>query len=303
MKILAHSKDHRSNELITYQFNLPTYLLPEILYWKNKMEITWNSKKYEDFIKNLSTMDIFEVEDIVKGVNNIFYNSRYNFDLDFVPNNVILNLFSNTLVTLTSSKPALMEFFDKCCPKYEFEIPLSMYDNVAWDKQIFKSKRSIPISKDDNKILWENINQNKSTDIHLQQIAEQMYDLYNESDALELKEGEWHIPIEDDILNYTSLFGIDLVKISIGLLNTNLDINKLLSANEMTAKHNQLLKNNELDTFIHCAKVMTDDEYNGFSKSYYQYDYEKKYYEGDIVDKGCCENYKGFISYKFILNK
>lgn len=41
MKILAHSKEHRGNELIVYQFKFPTYLLPEILYWKNKMEVTW----------------------------------------------------------------------------------------------------------------------------------------------------------------------------------------------------------------------------------------------------------------------
>jgi len=38
MKILAHSKESRGNELITYQFELPTYLIPELLKFKNIIE-------------------------------------------------------------------------------------------------------------------------------------------------------------------------------------------------------------------------------------------------------------------------
>lgn len=34
MEILAHSKKQRGNELITYQGEVPTYLLPELLKFK-----------------------------------------------------------------------------------------------------------------------------------------------------------------------------------------------------------------------------------------------------------------------------
>lgn len=49
MKILAHSKDPRSNELITYQGEIPTYLLPKILKFK-KLEVTWNKIAYNDWV-------------------------------------------------------------------------------------------------------------------------------------------------------------------------------------------------------------------------------------------------------------
>ena len=49
MKKLAHSKDPRSNELITYQGEVPTYLLPELLKFK-RLEITWGDKDYIESI-------------------------------------------------------------------------------------------------------------------------------------------------------------------------------------------------------------------------------------------------------------
>ncbi len=277
MKKLAHSKDPRSNELITYQGEVPTYLLPELLKFK-RLEITWGDKDY------------------IESINKTILRKE-------IPQ------FNVILITLTSTKPALMEFFDKVCPKYEFEIPLSNYDNTAWDKQLFKSKKSIPVSKDDNKILWDKINQNKKTDIRLQAIAEQMYDAYNESEAIELRSGEWHLPYkftDDELLECT-------VNKAEGLSNTYyqvtdcrdypqyLAIGKINNSSITDCRvlkqiYDQLVKDNELDTFVHCARVMSEDEYNTYFKG-------KRYSGNDDLLKGfgICDSYKGFINYKNII--
>lgn len=250
MKTLAYSKDQRGNELITYQFELPTYLLPEILKFK-KMEITWRDLTYIDMGQGVPIT------------------------------------LSNKMIFLTSSKEALFEFFDKCCPKYYFQIGEHIcYSKKKWDEFWYKEFPETSYKK------WENINQNKTTDIHLQQIAEQMYDLYNESEPFELKEGEYHIPFKNEI-DYlklgeaTSKYYVEdnpsevvnvpkwELKISTTLISnpTETDYFKLIQI------HDQLVKDNELDTFVHCEKVMDNKEYFDFFRGNkeYQFTNEEKY--------------------------
>lgn len=255
MKILARSKEGRGNELSTYQFECPTYLLPELLKFK-KMEVTWNEKPSELEYKGKSTIG------------------------------------ASILVTLTSTKEALFEFFGRVCPRYSYESSVGYVFLIKDTLQLWDKNYS------DNTI----INKNKTTDPHLQQIAEQMYDLYNESVAVELKEGGYHIPFYDDIIDsigYRNRYKLSLVKISTASISNpqETDYSKLIEI------HDKLVKGNELDTFVHCARVMSDDEYKTFIKgkarSYNLIANQINF--DDIAHLGWCDNFKGFISYKNLI--
>ena len=78
---------------------------------------------------------------------------------------------------------------------------------------------------------------------------------------------------------------------------------KEISYEKLIEIHNKMLNQVPFHAspFEHCARVMTNEEYKGFSKTYFQRDYEKRYYEGNIKDLGWCYNYKGFISYRYII--
>lgn len=61
------------------------------------------------------------------------------------------------------------------------------------------------------------------------------------------------------------------------------------------------IEKNELDTFVHCARVMTDEEYNGYVKGKMP---NKTNHSIQVPTKdmfGYCDNYRGFISYKNII--
>jgi len=274
MKILAHSKDPRGNELITYQGEIPTYLLPELLKFK-KMEITW-------------------IE--FKRINNVDYSKDI--------------FLSTEIITITTSKPALMEFFDKCCPKYN-DIYSKTITHKSWKNVLEQIEDTVTLAhaKQYNPSQKEINNRNKTTDIQLQEIAEQMYDLYQKSEAIESKEGEYHIPFLNKISDWITKNGdinkeYDTRVISIALISnpTETDYKKLIEI------HDQLVKDNELDTFVHCARVMEYLEYSG-------------YINGNLTDEtivdsdgfiemtthinnrciGWADNYRGFISYKNII--
>ncbi len=193
-------------------------------------------------------------------------------------------------VTITTSDIALEKFFEKCCPKYFIN-----KDIPPWG-------------------IEKKVNQNKTTPQPLQELAEEMYDLYNESEAVELKEGEWHLPSEEVVVyelvddsggvpdRYNEMeiqerFDDFSIAISVTLLSNPNETDY----NELIQIHDQLIENNELDTFVHCARVMTDEEYNGYVKGKMP---NKTNHSIQVPTKdmfGYCDNYRGFISYKNII--
>jgi len=390
MKILAHSKESRGNELITYQFELPTYLIPELLKFK-KMEITWNriklqkinnenevllhaeiiAEKLWKLLDNIDTLSdickptINDLKACMSYVNNTYRYVEERFNFIKSDGYELFNIngysFKYVLITFTSSKPALMEFFDKCCPKYSFAHTKITIDGIKYNSWNDIKK----IKGLEDKIFQEDLddytdsdklrcNQNKTTDIHLQQIAEEMYDLYNESEVVELKEHEWHLPNYSIIKSITYKLDYDdyiknelYKKYSTALIsnpnntdftwicnecNTSnltssvseyeinkgshscincgcMEFHKETDYSKLIEIHDQLIKNNELDTFVHCARVMCKDEYNAHIKGKFDINYADTTYDdykiinaGSTLDSfGWCDSFKGFISYKNII--
>ena len=100
-------------------------------------------------------------------------------------------------------------FFSLRCPRYEY------YDMLTGNQQFFKSKKDwlqyynnkpLPKAKHiskipENDVEWLQINKSQA-EIHIQKIAEMMWDEINLSVPKVLKSGEYHLPfieIEEDI--------------------------------------------------------------------------------------------------------
>ena len=103
-------------------------------------------------------------------------------------------MWHTVLVTATSYE----NFFELRCPKYEIyagpeDIPEYFCSGRSW-KEFMKSNNGLAGDFDTQNIV-ERLQYSKSgAEIHIQALAEAMYDAVNESTPKELKSGEWHIP-------------------------------------------------------------------------------------------------------------
>ena len=105
--------------------------------------------------------------------------------------------YAKILITATEFE----NFFELRCPQYEY------YDMLTGNQQFFKSKKDwlqyynnkpLPKAKHiskipENDVEWLQINKSQA-EIHIQALAEAMWDAMNESKPIELEAGEWHIP-------------------------------------------------------------------------------------------------------------
>lgn len=160
-------------------------------------------------------------------------------------------------------------------------------------------------------------------EIHIQTLAEAMWDARNESAPKTLSVGEWHIPFGDkmdkDVL-------MDLADDLAGGCDTdpNEYIDQLeskvpeLKMKVATARcarlsyethdgeidyekdiklHDRLLERKHASCFEHCAKAMSDEEYASYSVITPTGDDKGLEHHG-----GWCRNFRGFIPYRHIVN-
>lgn len=204
-------------------------------------------------------------------------------------------------------------FFNLRCPQYSFG---KNTDNP----RIWKSKKDaikdFPDWENRNDLFWYSINESQA-EIHMQVLAEAMWDAMNESTPKQLKAGEWHIPYGDNIndlpedLIWGKAINADGSIIGSPLINTKLKIatsraarisyttlgdNPKIDYKADIKLHDRLLKDKHLSCFEHCARAMSEEEYDRFFK-------------GEIPNSfvnnpsglGWCNNIKGFIQYRYLL--
>ena len=229
-------------------------------------------------------------------------------------------MWHTVLVTATEYD----NFFELRCPKYIF--------GINTDKpKIWKSKRDaikyFPEWETHNDLFWNTMNYSQA-DIHIQAIAEMMWDAYNESTPKKLEAGEWHIPYGDNLdaeklmnlyydhknlrggISYDSLS----LKISTAraarISYTTLGDNPKIDYEADIKLHDRLLLDKHLSCFEHCARAMNNEEYETFVKGQIIRvgceieRHDKGDYSEDVVIKkdiqGWCNNFKGFIQYRYL---
>ena len=227
--------------------------------------------------------------------------------------NRLLEPFVWTTELITTGEEGLMNFFELRCPQYSIE---TLIDG---DNRVFKSKKDFlkeldyePIYPDSN-LDWLKINKGQA-EIHIQKIAEMMWDCYNENKPKQLQAGEWHIPFGDRITStqYYPNYGPNKImpikiatarcaRLSYMTFDGEIDYEKDIKL------HDRLLESKHLSCFEHCARAMSNEEYNTFIKgilSLSEVGRDIVYYEKDRDQKdnlGWCNNFKGFIQYRYLI--
>lgn len=228
-------------------------------------------------------------------------------------------------------------FFNLRCPQYEHWF---YNDDGSQDYDIYKSKKDFIKAKgsyakfysiDSKKyeemsnVDWLRFNKSQA-DIHIQAIAELMWDTMNESTPKQLQAGEWHIPFGDKIeginfsfqdtsdnqwtLKYNRLFDGDSIAIKIATARCarisyqTLGNNPKIDYEADLRLHDILAKSGHWSPFEHVARAMHDWEYNSYVIG-----------QADMFDDpddgiagfsdsmlGWCRNFRGFIQYRSLID-
>ena len=184
-------------------------------------------------------------------------------------------------------------FFELRCPSYDGFSKNGEKVSFRSKKDVRKHFEELKLNTDlvDNQSFksWQSINTSQA-EIHIQALAEAMWDARNESTPTKLEPGDWHIPFgarinsgvyeaagytesdpdfADFSSNQLSKLGLKLVlkvatarcaRLSYMTFDGEIDYEKDIKL------HDQLLESRHMSPFEHCARVMDEKEYYSFVK-------------------------------------
>lgn len=211
MKTLA-STQNKNRRTLTVMINIPYVYLPEILKHKDLI-VSWESIEEitdEDVLDNLYVPKTISKSIVAQSMYlDVLENTNEEQGIIYCKNDILKELPGNKEVNhlllpfvkvkciITSSN--WDSFFEEFCPKYSLfseNMPISFNSKksfIEYVKQVeadeFKNQYD-NLSKEE----WQESNESTAP-LELQDIAEQMYDKWNE----EFEESEYHIPFIKDI--------------------------------------------------------------------------------------------------------
>jgi thymidylate synthase ThyX len=162
---------------------------------------------------------------------------------------------------------------------------------------------------------WWQLSKSKA-EIHIQALAEAMWEARDKSLPKYLHEREWHIPFNNNIKaeeyinthikefsNGDGLIkNIENVTLKVATARaarlSYLTFNNKIDYEKDMELHDTLLKSKHMSPFEHCARAMTKEEYRLFNKGI---PYIKG--KGGTTLNGWCNNFKGFIQYRYLLEQ
>ena len=194
-------------------------------------------------------------------------------------------MWHTVLVTATEFD----NFFELRCPKYQTPVSRSVEPQKSWKDltEVHSNPENLK-RLEENKDNWVFKMQHSlsAAEIHIQALAEAMWDEYNQSKPKQLQPGEWHIPFSDNINDDEILQKIAKEE-EVSHLETAYDIYQYYAIKIATARcarlsymtfegkidyekdidlHDQLMHSKHYSPFEHCARAMTDLEYYSFIK-------------------------------------
>ena len=209
-------------------------------------------------------------------------------------------MYHTVLVTATEWE----NFFELRCPKYQTPVSQTIEPQRSW-----KDLTNNHSNEDNITLLEENkdniifkLQHNKgAAEIHIMDLAEKMWDAYNESTPKQLEVGQWHIPFGDNInieklfeeIGYENPEERELLKTKIAVARCarisyeTLGDNPEINYEKDIKLHDDLLAMGHFSPFEHCCVVPSEQEYNEARKG---------------KEIGWFYNLKGFKSYRFSLD-
>ena len=229
-------------------------------------------------------------------------------------------------------------FFNIRCPKYQTPVSQTIEPQRSWKDLMANHSNESNLIMIEKMSIIEKLNFNNSqAEIHIQAIAELMWDAINDSVPQTIVD-DWHIPFADN-LEIPKL--IDLahnhitknkpeysptaeelqsvvtelaIKIATArcarISYETLGDNPKIDYEADIKLHDRLLEQVPMSPFEHCAKAMSDKEYELFVKGKVQnWGGESSLYEyGHLITSlildtqaGWCNNFKGFIQYRYLI--
>lgn len=226
--------------------------------------------------------------------------------------NRLLEPFMWTTMLITGPKSGWENFFKLRCPQYETNSGKgfrSRKDALAAQLDVKDPGKDFvkQTYEEGFNIEWLLANRGQA-EIHIMALAECIWDAVNESTPKQLKAGEWHIPFEDKI--NIPLEGTEFateaelqeykMKISVAMAArtsyTVVGEEKEINYEAMIKLHDKLLAQDppHSSPLEHCAKAMSEAERQMYRKV------EKT--KSDSEGLGWCNNLKGFIPYRYMVD-
>ena len=215
--------------------------------------------------------------------------------------NRLLEPYQYHCCLMTGTRESFEHLFEQRCPIYNVE-------NLK-----FTSKKDaiglFPHLKDMTDLEWLQCNSGQA-EIHFMDLAEKMYDALNESTPDELKDGDWHIPFQEEIWKGKQAEKLeDVIKMSCAMTArvsyTTINDNEVITLEKAKNIYDKCVKSGHFSVVGHCAKCMSYEEYEnwykGFMKTTYYFDENGRQHrvmaDRDFHKaKGYNKNLKGFIS-------
>lgn len=250
-------------------------------------------------------------------------------------NNRLLEPFMWTTMLITGPKSGWDNFFHLRCPSYTFHTEESEKDFVFRSKkdainyfpadEVVEYPEGNVLLKDLSQVQWLQVNTGQA-EIHMMALTECIWDAYNESTPKQLKAGEWHIPFVDkigeitcipiakDSPDYKQVLQGTQVMVSVAMAArtsyTVVGEEKGLDYEALIGLHDRLLAQDppHSSPLEHCARAMSDEEHGSYIKGKIDLididepEYNGGIYEPKFSEKGWCNNFKGFIPYRYLVD-
>jgi len=203
-------------------------------------------------------------------------------------------------------------FFELRCPRY-----INGYDEEFKSRKDYLNGTAEPEMYPKTEEQWWTISKSQA-EIHIQALAESMWDAMHESIPNQLEAGEWHIPFGDKIdyalhkwrflLEIEDLWGKDMSEYGIKVSTARcarlsyMTFDGEIDYEKDIKLHDKLLLDRHASPFEHCARAMHNQEYKEFIKGKVYRELENhNYIEIPENTEGWCNNFKGFIPYRYLI--
>lgn len=203
-------------------------------------------------------------------------------------------LWHTVLLTATEFE----NFFKLRCPQYVINwYPKDRPEALEPTQATFKSKEQAILYTGECSNWTENdwrMSNIAQAEIHMQALAEAMWDAYNKSTPVFLRENQWHIPYrenidKDNIDDVIKIATARCARLSYMTFDNEIDYEKDIKL------HDKLIENGHLSPLEHICQCLTEEEYQASTKTI-------GFYNGRIIlEEGWCGNLRGFKSYRYII--
>lgn len=378
-KIVADSKNSQGNRITTFLLTFPRFILPELNTHRvfSKNSASSRAIPFEKMVKMVEEDPFIPIawQKDHKGMQGTEYFtdervSNYSIDLD--GNEVIYQLKEEWLAakndaveqainmnqlgltkqivnrclepfmwhTVLLTATEFGNFFNLRCPIYKGKIQ----NWRSWKDVVSHAKKENPgLVKDleSYSIIKRFENSVSSAEIHMQALAESMWDAYQESIPKLLQPGEYHIPFGDNIemsildqqalsVKFPSLNSLNDLKIRIATARaarlSYMTFDGEINYEKDLQLYDSLLSSGHMSPFEHVSRCMSKLEYYSFIKGKYPtttdswgiVNYElypfkmKEMFPGEDYEfvgenpkipdiYGWCNNFRGFIQQRYYL--